>query len=134
MAYPTPVPRCRYSPVTTTAIPFVPLGTKLNPPTGARRRVARRALVDRLVSDEPRRLTLISAPAGWGKTTLLAEWAADSRERRPFAWFALDRGDNDPGRFWGDAIEALRTVEPSIGSASPPPVGGRGGDPIDLAV
>jgi LuxR family maltose regulon positive regulatory protein len=120
--------------VTTTAIPFVPLGTKLNPPTGARRRVARSGLVDRLVSDEPRRLTLISAPAGWGKTTLLAEWAADSRERRPFAWFALDRGDNDPVRFWGYAIEALRTVEPSIGSASLAALGVSGTNPIDLVV
>src|SRR3954453_8014843 len=132
MAYPTPVPRCRYSPVTTTAIPFVPLGTKLNPPTGARRRVARRALVDRLASAGPRPLTLISAPAGWGKTTLVAEWAADSQEQRPFAWFTIDRGDNDPVRFWGYAIEALRTLEPSVGSASLAGVGVRRAKPLDL--
>src|SRR3954453_16043845 len=134
MAYPTPVPRCRYSPVTTTAIPFVPLGTKLNPPTGARRRVARRALVDRLVSEEPRRLTLISAPAGWGKTTLVAEWAADSQGQRPFAWFTIDRGDNDPVRFWGYAIEALRTLEPSVGSASLAALGVSGTNPIEVVL
>src|SRR5712691_8690955 len=49
----------------------------------------------RSLSDEPRRLTLLDAPAGWGKTTLLAEWAADPRERRPFAWFNVDGTDND---------------------------------------
>src|SRR5262249_56673471 len=92
----------------------VRLGTKLNPPVGARRRVAREALVARLVDPEPRRLTLIDAPAGWGKTTLLAEWAADRRERRAFAWFTVDRGDNDPVRFWAYAIEALRGVAPAV--------------------
>ena len=120
--------------MTTTAIPFVPLGTKLNPPTGARRRVRRQALVDRLVSDEPRRLTLVSAPAGWGKTTLLAEWAADSREERPFAWLTLDRGDNDAVRFWGYAIEALRTLEPSVGSASLAALGVSGTNPIEVVL
>src|SRR5712692_2155905 len=104
--------------MSTPSVPFVPLETKLNPPPGARRRVPRGILVDRLVSDEPRRLTLIDAPAGWGKTTVLAEWAADPRERRPFAWFTVDRGDNDPVRFWGYAIEALRAIAPSIGSSS----------------
>ena len=120
--------------MTTTAIPFVPLGTKLNPPTGARRRVTRRALVKRLVSDEPRRLTLVSAPAGWGKTTLLAEWAADSREQRPFAWLTLDRGDNDAVRFWGYAIEALRTLEPTVGSASLAALGVSGTNPIEVVL
>jgi LuxR family maltose regulon positive regulatory protein len=120
--------------VTTTARPFVPLGTKLNPPTGARRRVTRRAQVDRLVSGEPRRLTLVSAPAGWGKTTLLAEWAADSREDRPFAWLTLDRGDNDAVRFWGYVIEALRTIEPSFGSASLASLGVSGTNPIEVVL
>src|SRR5689334_14380362 len=104
--------------MTTTAVPFVPVATKLNPPVGARPRVPRQALVDRLVEDGPRRLTLVSAPAGFGKTTLLAEWAADPRETRAFAWLALDRADNDPVRFWGYVIEALRTLEPSLGSTS----------------
>src|SRR5205085_343843 len=94
----------------------------------------REALVHRLVSDEPRRLTLVSAPAGWGKTTLLAEWAADSREQRPFAWLTLDRGDNDAVRFWGYAIEALRTLEPSIGSASLAALGVSGTNPLDVVL
>src|SRR5690348_1561212 len=134
MGLPTPVTPCRYSPVTTTVIPFVPVGTKLNPPAGARRRVVRQTLVDRLVGEEPRRLTLVSAPAGWGKTTLLAEWAADPRERRPFAWLSLDRADNDPVRFWGYMVEALRTLEPTLGSASLGALGVTGTDPVELVL
>jgi LuxR family maltose regulon positive regulatory protein len=116
------------------AIPFVPLGTKLNPPTGARRRVARSTVVERLASGEPRRLTLVSAPAGWGKTTVLAEWAADPRENRPFAWLALDVSDNDPVRFWGYAIEALRTIEPAVGSAPLAALGVSGTDPVEVVL
>ena len=42
------------------------------------------------------RLILVDAPAGFGKTTLVAQWRASTAERRPFAWISLDRGDNDP--------------------------------------
>ena len=101
---------------------------------GARRRVARAALVDRLVDPEVRRLTLVDAPAGWGKTTLLAEWAADRRERRRFAWFTIDRGDNDPVRFWAYAIEALRGVAPSVGASSLPALGVSGTDPVEVVL
>ena len=122
-------------PPSSTAFPAgVRLGTKLNAPVGARRRVAREALVDRLVVSEPRRLTLIDAPAGWGKTTLLAEWAADRRERRGFAWFAVDRGDNDPVRFWAYAIEALRGVAPTVGTSSLPALGVSGTDPVEVVL
>jgi LuxR family transcriptional regulator, maltose regulon positive regulatory protein len=117
-----------------TAAPFVLLGTKLNPPAGARRRVTRQPLVDRLVGAGPRRLTLVSAPPGWGKTTLLAEWADDSREQRPFAWLTLDRADNDPVRFWGYVIEALRTCEPSIGDASLSALGVSGTAPVEVVL
>ena len=118
--------------MTSTAAPFVPLGTKLNVPRSARHRVVRTELVDRLVSARPRRLTLLSAPAGWGKTTLLAEWTADPRETRPFAWVTLDRGDNDPVRFWGYVIEALRSVEPSVGEQSLALLGVSGTDPSEI--
>jgi ATP/maltotriose-dependent transcriptional regulator MalT len=120
--------------VNTTTVPFVPLATKVNPPAGARERVSRPALLDRLVSGEPRRLTLVSAPAGWGKTTLLAEWAADLREQRAFAWLALDRADNDPVRFWGYVIEALRTVEPALASTSLAALGVPGTDPAEVVL
>lgn len=63
-------------------------------------------------------LTLIAAPAGWGKTTLLHTWYADAnRSAWPFAWVSLDAGDNDPVRFWSYAIAALNTLHPGVGEA-----------------
>jgi LuxR family maltose regulon positive regulatory protein len=74
------------------------------------------------------KLTLISAPAGFGKTTLLSEWAAGCG--RPVAWVSLDEGDNDTARFLAYFVGALQTVEASVGegvlsafqTAQPPPV------------
>ena len=77
--------------------------------------VARDALVARLAGGADRRLSLICAPAGWGKTVLLAQWHAS--ERRPFAWVSLDPSDDDPVRFWSYVIAALRTVVPGFGGA-----------------
>ena len=68
----------------------------------------------------PRKLTLIRAPAGWGKSTLLADWHELESEARPFAWVALDGGDSDPVRFWTYLIHALRTLDPSAGEVSLP--------------
>jgi len=59
------------------------------------------------------KLTLISAPAGFGKTTLVSEWIAGCG--RPVAWFSLDEGDSDPIRFLMYFIAALQTVRPVIG-------------------
>src|SRR5436309_2300593 len=92
--------------------------TKLNPPV-LREVVARPRLVEALAGSSER-VKLVRAPAGWGKSTLVAEWAASPLESREFAWLALDAGDNEPVRFWTYAIEALRRLEPSIGSASLP--------------
>jgi LuxR family transcriptional regulator, maltose regulon positive regulatory protein len=110
------------------------LGTKLVPPSGARMPVSRGALVDRLVAERPRRLTLLDAPAGWGKTTLLAEWLADSRESRRFAWFTIDRSDNDAVRFWAYAIAALRAAQPAIGVEAAASLGVSGTDPRDIVL
>ncbi|MGH3568140.1 MAG: BTAD domain-containing putative transcriptional regulator [Pseudonocardia sp.] len=93
--------------------------TKLQPPMG-RELVPRRALVERLCAAVPRKLTLIRAPAGWGKSSLLADWHSAEGEHRPFAWFSIDRSDNDPPRFWTYLIEALRTVDPGVGRHSLP--------------
>jgi LuxR family maltose regulon positive regulatory protein len=92
--------------------------SKLEAPV-PRQRVSRRELLD-LCSGPPRKLTLIRAPAGWGKSTLLADWHALDDETRPFAWVALDGGDNDPVRFWTYLIHALRTLDPSAGEVSLP--------------
>jgi LuxR family transcriptional regulator, maltose regulon positive regulatory protein len=71
-----------------------------------------------LLSSEQRTLTLICAPAGWGKTTLLADWAASLADGPRFAWLRLERTDNDPDRFFSYLIAALGTVAPEIGTNS----------------
>jgi LuxR family maltose regulon positive regulatory protein len=97
------------------------LTTKLYVPPPRPSAVPRPHLIQRL-EDGLRlghRLTLISAPAGFGKSTLLSEWAAGGQ--RPVAWLSLDEGDNDPVRFLSYFVAALRTlttpsqVEPKVG-------------------
>jgi ATP/maltotriose-dependent transcriptional regulator MalT len=74
------------------------------------------------------RLTLVSAPAGFGKTTLVSEWVAGCG--RPAAWLSLDAGDSDPGRFLAYLVASLQAVAPGIGegllavlqSPQPPPI------------
>jgi LuxR family maltose regulon positive regulatory protein len=61
------------------------------------------------------KLTLISAPAGFGKTTLLSAWIRDCALRPRVAWLSLDESDNDPARFLAYVIAALQTIEGSIG-------------------
>ena len=90
--------------------------SKLEAPV-PRQRVSRRELLE-LCAGGPRKLTLIRAPAGWGKSTLLADWHALERETRPFAWVSLDSGDNDPVQFWTYLIHALRTLDPGAGEVS----------------
>ncbi len=91
--------------------------TKLHAPA-ARELVPRELALGYLRRPSPRRLTLIRAPAGWGKSSLLSAWAAAEADARRFAWISLDRGDNDPVRFFLYVIEALRTISPSIGERS----------------
>ncbi len=91
-----------------------PLRTKVHPPV-ARDLVVRRDPLRSLASGRRRRLTLVRAPAGWGKSSLVASWAASGEDPRPFAWLSLDRGDNDPVRFFLYAIGALRELRPTLG-------------------
>lgn len=90
--------------------------SKLQAPV-SRRHVLRPALVA-LCSRPDARLVLVRAPAGWGKSTLLADWSTSASETRAFCWVSLDRGDNDPVRFWTYLIQALRTRHPSVGTRS----------------
>jgi LuxR family maltose regulon positive regulatory protein len=83
--------------------------TKLEPPRVRPGHVHRADLVDRLGEGLHCRLNLVAAPAGWGKTSLLAEWLAVQGEVA-FAWLSLDEDDNDPARFWGYVSAALRRV------------------------
>ena len=89
--------------------------TKVHGPV-PRALVPRPALVERLVHGPARKLTLIRGQAGWGKSSVLAGWSA--ADPRAFAWLALDRGDNDPVRFFMYVIEALHTVADSVGERS----------------
>jgi len=86
------------------------LATKLHVPQVRRGFVARPRLADRLTQAHGGQLTLVCAPAGFGKTALLADWAR--RSQRPVAWLSLDEGDNDPARFWRHATAALDRVRP----------------------
>ena len=99
--------------MTDAAIPL--LETKLHSPRPSRGIVSRPRLRERLERREQPALTLVSAPAGFGKTTLVAEWFADGP---PTAWLSLDRSDNDPARFWAYVVAALQTAEPGAGDTA----------------
>jgi LuxR family maltose regulon positive regulatory protein len=90
-----------------TATPL--LTTKFYVPPSRPEMVSRSRLVELLNAGLHRKLTLISAPAGFGKTTLLSEWVGACQ--RPVAWLSLDEGDNDPARFMAYLVAALETIE-----------------------
>jgi len=105
------------------------LETKLYAPSIRSELVSRPHLIERLQEGLRRgcKLVLISAPAGYGKTTLLGAWVAHTEPHRSVAWLSLDEGDNDPARFWAYVAGALRTARAEIGEIgqmlfqSPPP-------------
>ena len=107
------------------------LETKLYVPRWRRGLVPRPRLSDRLNRGGESKLTLVSAPAGFGKTTLLADWlAAVGVDGRTVTWLSLDQSDNHPASFWTYLIAALQTAEPHIGASAisllqspqPPPI------------
>jgi LuxR family maltose regulon positive regulatory protein len=107
------------------------LETKLYIPKWRPGLVSRPRLIERLHQGIERKLTLVSAPAGFGKTTLLAEWvAAAPASERPVAWVSLDQGDNAPAFFWAYFITALQKVQSGVGERAlsllhlpqPPPI------------
>jgi LuxR family transcriptional regulator, maltose regulon positive regulatory protein len=104
------------------------LTTKLHIPRPLPRVVPRPRLIERLNEGLHRKLTLVSAPAGFGKTTLVSEWVSEAD--RPIAWLSLDEGDSDPTRVLTYLVAALQTVSPNLGegvlgalqSPQPPPI------------
>ena len=95
------------------------LETKFHVPARRRGLVARSRLTERLGRAGESALTLVSAPAGFGKTTLLTDWLAATRgDGRTTAWLSLDLSDNDPALFWAYCIAALRTAAPGIGESA----------------
>jgi LuxR family maltose regulon positive regulatory protein len=110
------------------------LETKLYVPRSRRDLVLRPRLSERLDRGTASKLVLVSAPAGFGKTTLLTQWLAARQaalaDEQLAAWLSLDRSDNDPASFWAYVIAALRTVVPGLGESAlalldapqPPPI------------
>ncbi len=94
------------------------LRTKLFIPPLRPNLVPRQRLIERLNQGLQlgHKLTLISAPAGFGKTTLVSEWVACCQSRA--AWFSLDDGDSDPARFLAYLVAALQTIVPAFGEDS----------------
>jgi len=97
------------------------LATKLHVPRPQPGFVPRPRLVQALDEGLARGLVLVCAPAGSGKTALLADWAR--RGQRPLAWLSLDAADNDPARFWRHAAAALDRVRPGIAERVGPLLG-----------
>jgi LuxR family transcriptional regulator, maltose regulon positive regulatory protein len=128
--------RGRVSPAMNRTSPL--LETKLYVPASRRGDVPRPRLGERLDRGAATKLTLVSAPAGFGKTTLLAawlpDWVADAPDApagpRSVAWLSLDQGDNHPATFWTSLVAALRTAVPGVGAGAlsllqsprPPPI------------
>ena len=104
------------------------LTTKLHIPPLRSKHILRSRLIQRLQDSAHRKLILISAPAGFGKTTLISEWIASGKN--PAAWLSLDESDSDPTRFLSYLIAALqmiqadigRTVLPILQAPQPPPI------------
>ena len=92
------------------------LTTKLYIPPVRPELVSRPRLTERLNEGVTRKLTLVSAPAGFGKTTLVTEWLNSAEH--PFTWLSLDENDNDPARFFTYLLAALQRIDPNIGQAA----------------
>ena len=127
----SPQPPSALSPPSAISMPSLHLlTTKITVPPLRLNVVTRQRLTERLNVAMKSPLTLVVAPAGWGKTTLLSAWHAGvSLRDRSLAWVSLDTGDNDPTRFWTYVLAALNTLHPGVGetplalmyaSSSPP--------------
>jgi LuxR family transcriptional regulator, maltose regulon positive regulatory protein len=103
-------------------VPAPLLETKFYVPRSRHGLVLRLRLSERLDRGAAAKLMLVSAPAGFGKTTLLTEWLAAGpaapADQRAAAWLSLDRGDNDPASFWTYVIAALRTAASGVGEGA----------------
>jgi LuxR family maltose regulon positive regulatory protein len=113
------------------------LGTKLHVPAPRRRLVRRARLTDRLRGDggAAPRLILVAAPAGFGKTTLLAQWlAATAKPERAVAWLALDPGDADLRPFLTHLVAAIQIAAPGAGADALALLQAGGGTPTDAVL
>lgn len=90
--------------------------TKLHIPPAGKNIVHRPELFEKLNEGLKRKLILISAPAGFGKTTIVSDWI--NQYKIPTAWFSLDQGDNDPAEFLIYIISAIKSLEPAYGDGA----------------
>jgi LuxR family transcriptional regulator, maltose regulon positive regulatory protein len=97
------------------------LATKLHVPGARPGFVPRARLAEQLDAGIEQGLMLVCAPAGYGKTVLLADWARGGQRR--VAWLSLDAGDNDPARFWRHAVATLDRARPGIAARVGPLLG-----------
>jgi LuxR family maltose regulon positive regulatory protein len=109
------------------------LATKLHVPAIGGEVLQRETLLDALSAARRRKLTLLSAPAGWGKTTLLTQWALSASEDLRFGWLSLDRSDNDPVWFWMYVVAALQKVSPGVGTRAVELLA-MGADPVQVVL
>jgi LuxR family maltose regulon positive regulatory protein len=126
------MPPLRTADASPTPAPALPLlTTKLYIPPARPQLLPRPRLLAQLDAGMHCKLTLLSAPAGFGKTTLLGAWRATTLGSAiPFAWVSLDTTDSEPVRFWSYVIAALETLQPGSGaiavellqSSRPPPI------------
>src|SRR5437868_11828967 len=91
------------------------LRTKLLPPRAASDTLKRPRLTERLRLHDDAPVTLIAADAGYGKTTLIADFLRD--QQRPFVWYQLDHTDADPIVFLNYVAHGIRNIEPDFGEA-----------------
>jgi LuxR family maltose regulon positive regulatory protein len=107
--------------------------TKLHVPSRRRNVVVRPRLHARLASNADARLVLVSAPAGFGKTTLVTEWLARAVGDAAVAWLSLDEHDDDPTRFWSYVLASLQLAVPELGAGARTLLGA-GNTPIDVVL
>ena len=112
------------------------LGTKLQLPTPRRRLVQRARITDQLNlgTGQGARLILVAAPAGFGKTTLLAQWLAAEASQRRVAWLALDSGDADIRAFLTHLVAAIQAADHKIGVDALALLEAGGSAPTDAAL
>ncbi|WP_369256912.1 LuxR C-terminal-related transcriptional regulator [Geodermatophilus amargosae] len=108
------------------------LAVKREPPPLRPGAVHRRRLVRALRDNGTSRLTVVIAPAGWGKTTLLSQWVHDRAEERPVAWVSLDESDNDAVRFWTYVLTALEPT--GVGTQALAQLSAPGVDALTIAL
>ncbi len=110
------------------------VAVKAQVPPVRRGLVSRDRLVNRLIEDEAGGLTVVVAPAGCGKTTLLAQWARRIEPECAVAWVSLDESDDEPVRFWTYAMTALHRVAPVVAAGALRALGAPGVDPVDVSL